>query len=162
MRPTGADRTVDRPRCQGVEGSGLPTTEQGVRILGTPVGHPDFVQAFPRKALEEHDVLRSRIPMVEDVQLAWALLLHCTGGRANYMLRVVRPEAIQTFAEGHTDGLWRSFRNISLSLSTQIQRFGTLPRCFCLWAEPKRRSYESCRILGKLGRLPFHDPSTTR
>ena len=90
----------------------LPTTEQGVRILGTSVGHPDHVQAFLGKVLEEHHVLLSRIPMVEDVQSAWALLLHCAGGRANYMLRVVRPEAVQTFVEGHTNGLWSCLQNI--------------------------------------------------
>ena len=93
------------PDARVWKGSGLPTSEQGVRILGTPEGHPDFVQAFLRKVLEEHDVLLSR-------QSAWALLLHCAGGRANYMLRVVRPEAVQTFAEGHSDGLWSCLRNI--------------------------------------------------
>ena len=72
MRRTGADRTVDTdPDARVWKGSGLPTSEQGVRILGTPVGDPDFVQAFLRKVLEEHDVLLSRIPMVEDLQSAW-------------------------------------------------------------------------------------------
>ena len=50
------------PDARVWKGSGLPTSEQGVRILGTPVGHPDFVQAFLRKVLEELDVLLSRIP----------------------------------------------------------------------------------------------------
>ena len=63
------------------KGSDIPTAEQGVRILGTPLGHPDFVHT--ENVLKEHGVLLSRIPLVEDVQSAWALLLHCAGGRAN-------------------------------------------------------------------------------
>ena len=78
-------------------------------------------------------MLLSRIPMVEDLQSAWALLLHCAGGRANYMLRVVRPEAVQTFAE-HSDGLWSCLRNIlGVTLDTN-PTFGTLPRCLYLLA----------------------------
>ena len=36
--------------------------------------------------------LLRRIPTRPDVQLAWLLLLHCASTRANYLLRVVRPE----------------------------------------------------------------------
>ena len=118
------------PDARVWEGSGLPTSEQRVRILGTPVGFPDFVQAFLRKVLEEHDVLLSRIPRVEDSQSAWALLLHCAGGRANYMLRVVRPEAVQTFAEGHSDGLWSCLRNIlgaTLDTNPTVRDIATMP-----------------------------------
>ena len=86
--------------------SGVPLEEQGVRILGTPLGHPHYVQAFLRRVTAEHEVLLSRIPLVEDVQSARALLLHGAGGRANYMLRAVRPEMVHGFAEGHNAGLW--------------------------------------------------------
>ena len=141
----------------------LPTSEQGVRILGTPVGHPDFVQAFLRKVLEEHDVLLSRIPMVEDLQSAWALLLHCAGGRANFMLRVVRPEAVQTFAEGHSDGLWSCLRNILGVTRHKSNGSGHCHDASISWRDgsPQRCSHESCGILGKLGRLPFNGPRTT-
>ena len=118
------------PDARVWKGPTLPTTEQGVRILGTPVGNPDYVQAFLGKVLEEHHVLLSRIPMVEDVQSAWALLLHCAGGRANYMLRVVRPEAVQTFAEGHTNGLWSCLQNIlgvTLDTDPTVQDNATMP-----------------------------------
>ena len=47
----------------------------------------------------------SRIPLLEDLQSAWALLVHCAGGLANYLLRVVRPELVGEFAEGHNAGL---------------------------------------------------------
>ena len=41
------------------------------------------------------------------LQSAWALLLHCASARANYFLRVVRPELVSEFAEGHDERLWR-------------------------------------------------------
>ena len=55
---------------------------------------------------EEHRVLLERIPAFQDVQSAWLILLHCASARANYLLRVVRPELVRHFAESH-DGLWR-------------------------------------------------------
>ena len=72
------------PRKQCRTGSGVPTEEQGVRILGAPLGHTDFVSAFLERKSRDHHVLLSRIPRVEDVQSAWALLLHCASARANY------------------------------------------------------------------------------
>ena len=83
-----------------------PTEQQGVRILGAPLGHTDFVSAFLERKSRDHHVLLSRIPRVEDVQRAWALLLHCASGRANYLLRVVRPELVRDFAERHDSSLW--------------------------------------------------------
>ena len=38
---------------------------------------------------------------------AWALLLHCANARANYALRVIRPELARHFAQAHDAGLWR-------------------------------------------------------
>ena len=135
IRPPACDQLeqlarVSDPEARVWKGSGIPTAEQGVRILGTPLGHPDYVHSYLQNVLNEHGVLLSRIPLVEDVQSAWALLLHCAGGRANYMLRVVRPEAVQRFAEGHTNGLWECLRNIlgsSVEVDPTIRDTCTLP-----------------------------------
>ena len=59
---------VSDPDARVWKGSGVATEQQGIRILGTPLGHPHYVQAFMRKVLAEHEVLLSRIPLVEDVQ----------------------------------------------------------------------------------------------
>ena len=61
----------------------------------------DYVQTQLTQKLVEHDMLLQHIPLVTDVQSAWSLLLHCAGGRANYLLRVVRPELVGRFALGH-------------------------------------------------------------
>ena len=81
-------------------------------MLGTPLGRAEFVHAQLNQKLADHDTLLSRIPLLADVQSAWALLLHRAGARANYMLRMVRPELVHDFAEGHNAGLWRCLARI--------------------------------------------------
>ena len=64
------------------------------------------------------------------MQSAWSLLVHCAGARANYLLRVIRPELVRTFAEGHNRGLWNCLNHI-LSIDSQVdetvQDIGSLP-----------------------------------
>ena len=90
----------------------MPLVQQGITVLGTPLGSVEFVQAHLQKTLADHDTLFSRIPLLDDTQSAWALLLHCAGSRANYLLRVIRPELVQNFEEGHNAGLWRCLAQI--------------------------------------------------
>ena len=47
-------------------GSDVATDRQGVKILGTPVGHPDFVSRHLRGVLDDHRTLLNRIPHVQD------------------------------------------------------------------------------------------------
>ena len=84
----------------------LPAHEQGIKVFGTPMGHPAFVAAHLERTTAEHQVLLDRIPHVPDVQSAWLLLLHCASARAHYLLRVVRPEQVQEFAGNHDTRLW--------------------------------------------------------
>ena len=72
------------------EGRRSPTEEQGIKVLGAPVGHRDFVRKHLERILEQHEL--NGIPRVPDVQSAWLLLLHCASVRANFQLRVMRPE----------------------------------------------------------------------
>ena len=57
-------------------GSGdLPPRQHGILILGTPLGHPDFVAARLEELLAEHRALLDKLPLLEDTQAAWFLLL---------------------------------------------------------------------------------------
>ena len=67
-------------------------------ILGTPLGHPHFVEAHLNKKIVEHEVLLERTPTFRDLQSAWSLLLHCASARANYLLRVVSDLRIDTMS----------------------------------------------------------------
>ena len=53
----------------------LPTEDQGVTILGTPLGHPDFVEASLWAKSREHDTLFDRLVAVPDLQCAWFVAL---------------------------------------------------------------------------------------
>ena len=57
-------------------GSDVPTEQQGIKVLGVPLGHDDFVRQNLSNVHEEHRLL-TRIPLLGDVQSAWLLLVHC-------------------------------------------------------------------------------------
>ena len=88
-------------------GSGIPVDRQGIKVLGAPIGHPEFVRRQLETVSQEHQTLLSRISHVQDTQCAWLLLVHCAGARANYLLRVMHPEAVEEFARRHDAGLWQ-------------------------------------------------------
>ena len=52
-------------------------------VLGTPLGHTEFLKAHLRVVSDSHSVLCERIPSVPDLQLAWLLLIFCAATRAN-------------------------------------------------------------------------------
>ena len=75
--------------------SGLPTQQQGMKLLGNPLGHPDFVRTnLDLKSISHHSSL-DRILVLQDVQASWLFLVHCAAAKANYMTRVAEPGATQ-------------------------------------------------------------------
>ena len=85
----------------------LPRCQQAVKILGVPVGQPEFVLSCLERKSEEHSTSFQRIPVVEDPQAAWLLLLMCVSTRANHWLRCVRPDLTKAFAHRHDASVWR-------------------------------------------------------
>ena len=112
----------------------MPTNEQGIKVLGTPLGHDDFVAHHLRDVAREQQELLDKIPLVKDLQSAWLLLLHCAAARANYQLRSVRPSATEEFARTHAEGVWQCLANLlgtDLGQSTEVVReLATLPLRF--------------------------------
>ena len=95
------------PTARVWRGSMLPEELQGMKVLGTPLGHPEFVARHLRSVSREQQVLLDRIPLVQDVQSAWLLLLHCASARANYLMRAVSPDSTAEFAQSHDEALWQ-------------------------------------------------------
>ena len=91
MRDVPQTLSVKLSRAPVWRGSGLPTAEQGIKVLGTPLGHEDFVAAHLSSVLHAHQTLLERTLSFKTFS-AWALLLHSAVARAKYQLRVVRPE----------------------------------------------------------------------
>ena len=95
--------------------------EQGVRVLGVPVGHPSYVRVQLSEIQHDHQTLLDRIPSLPDLQSSWLLLLHCASARANYFLRVVPPVLAEEFAREHDRSLWRCLCRILRSGEGECQ-----------------------------------------
>ena len=72
MRPRACDTLQDIATASGSldqvwKGSDLPTDQQGIKVLGTLLGHRDFVAAHLARVLRSHQTLLERIPAVQDV-----------------------------------------------------------------------------------------------
>ena len=81
--------------------------ENGLQILGTPVGTAAYVEARARERLEEEKRLLQELPELPDLQCAWLLLYLSAAARANHLLRVVPPHEATAYAELHDEEMWR-------------------------------------------------------
>ena len=79
----------------------LPADQQGLLVLGAPLGSEAFVRRELRRKRETQDQLLARLPAVGDLQCAWLLLLFCASPRPNYLLRMLPPGATEAFAREH-------------------------------------------------------------
>ena len=70
-------------------------------------GHTEFIKAQLEMLTAEHQTLFHRIPLIEDVQSAWSILVHRAAARANYVASVVELLTARQFCERHDIGLWR-------------------------------------------------------
>ena len=52
-------------------GSGIPTEQQGMNILGTPLGHPDFVRSHFTKLAADRQILLERIGSCWCARAGW-------------------------------------------------------------------------------------------
>ena len=80
----------------------------GIKILGTPVGHDEFVANFLEERLAEERKLWDAIPSIPDLQCSWQVLLQCAGPRCHHSLRTVPPRQCAGYAHGHDSGMQRT------------------------------------------------------
>ena len=79
----------------------LPPSEQGLKVLGVPIGQPGVVKEFLEGKSRE-----------QVTQAAFALLLMCGSTRANDWLQTVQPDLTEGFARRHHEEVWRCLRTI--------------------------------------------------
>ena len=79
----------------------IPASEQGMKVLGVPLGLDEYAAKFLEKKSDHHDTLFKRIPLVPDVQASWLLLSFCAATRDNFYLRNVSPEVARSLAISH-------------------------------------------------------------
>ena len=90
----------------------LDAERNGIVILGTPVGSPEFVQRFLGNRLIVQSRFGDRLKQVPDLQTAWLLLLYCAVPRANHLIRAIPPFLIAEYAQAHDDGIWTTFLDL--------------------------------------------------
>ena len=73
-------------------------SENGLVILGTPMGSAEFVQAQAEKRMAKEEFLLSRIQELPDLQCSWVLLSQCAAPRANHTIRILPPSLANAYA----------------------------------------------------------------
>ena len=96
--------------------------EEGIKILGTPVGSHQFVSEVSNARVEEEIRLWEAVSWVPDIQCAWQILLQCTGPRCHHYLRTIPPSQSETYADGHDGGMWRAFEALMGRASQETKR----------------------------------------
>ena len=84
-----------------------PPHQQGLVVLGSPLGSDAFTQAFLAEKRASQDTLLQRIPAVPHLQSTWLILLLCGAPRANYLLRILPPCHTHAFAREHNAAVLR-------------------------------------------------------
>ena len=85
----------------------LPPQEQGLVVLGAPIGSREYVARILQEKRGQQDLLLARLPAVQDLQSAWLLLLLCAAPRCNYLLRTVPRSATASYAASHDEAILR-------------------------------------------------------
>ena len=110
-----------------------PDAERGVKILGTPLGTPAFVEACASETLLEKSQLLNFLPKLPSLQASWLLLYFCAVPRINHLLRTVPPDGNSSIANAHDDSIRVAFRTM----------FG-IPGEASWDADLHKMSYEAC------------------
>ena len=90
----------------------LPPTEQGLTVLGAPIGHTDFIQTQLQQASQAHTGFLQDIPALDDLQASWLLLLFCASPRCNYLLRMLPPLDTTQYAQDHDTAVAHCFTTL--------------------------------------------------
>ena len=114
--------------------STLPREEQGVVVLGSPIGTREFANKYGARKLEEAVQLLDLVAQVPDLQCAWVLLTLCCAPRANYHLRSQPPAQVELYAASHDAAVWETLckllgkEDLAQELDCRAARVATLPQ----------------------------------
>ena len=106
---------------------------EGVKILGTPVGDAEFIQAAVNARWEEEDKLWRALSWVPDLQCAWQLSVQCAGPRCHHLLRTMPPSHVVGYAAGHDEGM-RAMASLLGELKVQRKELPLFPCVSVDWA----------------------------
>ena len=114
----------------GVWKGNEPAVTNGVRLLGAPIGQPEYIENFGIARITDFATLRDNALKVDALQYAWLLTYYCVVPRVNHLLRQVPPDLVETTAQRHDtftlDTLQQLLGTTELDEKTQLQ--AKLPR----------------------------------
>jgi len=97
---------------------GGPLQERGLKVVGAPVGTPEFIEEFGQKVISEEAQLLENIPKLAYLQISWLLLYFCAVPRINHLLRIVPPVMVRRIAQVHDAGIFQVFSTL-FSISSE-------------------------------------------
>ena len=86
-----------------------PEHENGLKILGTPLGKPAYVEQFVNERMHKENCFLGKLLKMTDLQCAWIMLSFSAVPRANHMIRMVPPSSVHGYAESHDLAIWTTF-----------------------------------------------------
>ena len=115
---------------------------------------------------DEQRCLLERIPLMQDLQSAWLLLLHCASARANYQIRAVCPAAVELYARTHDENIWQCLGRIlqidPAQCSNEVRESATLALSLGGLGLRSAVPNASACFLGKLSPNDFGESSSGR
>ena len=72
-----------------------PAATRGIRLLGAPLGSPEYTDAFGEAHAAKAEHLLQRIMAMPSLQHTWLLTYFCLVPRVNHLLRQVPPDLVQ-------------------------------------------------------------------
>ena len=83
-----------------------------MKVLGTPLGSPEYVAQQLHEIRTEHETLFQALQALPELQSSWLLLSLCASTRANYYLRALPPSQSRVFAASHDEAILRTLRTL--------------------------------------------------
>ena len=111
-----------------------PSAERGLVVLGTPIGHPDFVQAWAAERMQEERKLFHQLPELPDLLCNWLLLSMCASPRANHALRTLPLSESRGYAAAHNEAIWETLQACLGGAPLDGALPGRSPHCRRCWA----------------------------
>ena len=132
--------------------------EQGLTILGTPVGSEAYIQRQLQNTRQNHQHLLQRIPDIDDLQASWFLLFFCASPRCNHILRTTAPALAADFAADHDVAVAGCLQQVFGGPGSASHSSGHSPCATCSrWLGLAIcHSHRTSSILGVLGRHSAH------
>ena len=79
----------------------FPVNQQGIKVVGTPVGTDEYIAEFGHQVVGNEVKLLEQIPKLASLQASWLLLYFCAVPKVNHLLRTLPPSRASSTAETH-------------------------------------------------------------